>query len=276
MTFFSALYRVLLLTCLGLLLTGCSPLGSSGQDELKDPHFLEGKSRVNSLNYQGAIESFERALQSNPNSAAAHFELGLLHYQKVNNFATAIYHFEKFLKLRPTDPHAGNVGQFVLACKQELARSVNLGPVTQQVQRELERLHGSNAVLVADSTLMKQQLAQQQQFIQQLEQALAQSQAQVQRAAQTPVSTPTPQPLNPVSRQAQPNNVAAQQRAQVLNAQTPTSAGSTQRTHTVRAGESPYSIAKQYNVKLAALLAANPGLDPKKMRPGNVIKLPAP
>ena len=50
------------------------------------------------------------------------------------------------------------------------------------------------------------------------------------------------------------------------------------RTHTVRAGETLSSIAKavygearQYK----AILAANPGLDPAKLRPGTVIQLPA-
>ena len=51
-----------------------------------------------------------------------------------------------------------------------------------------------------------------------------------------------------------------------------TSAGS--RTHTVRSGETPFSIAKRYGLKLNSLLAANPNLDPKKLRAGQILQIP--
>jgi LysM repeat protein len=47
------------------------------------------------------------------------------------------------------------------------------------------------------------------------------------------------------------------------------------RTHSIRAGDTPYSIARQYQIKVGSLLSANPGLDPKKMRVGQVLNIPA-
>jgi LysM repeat protein len=47
------------------------------------------------------------------------------------------------------------------------------------------------------------------------------------------------------------------------------------RTHTVKGGETPYAISRQYRVKLEALFAANPGLDPKRIRIGQVLNIPA-
>ena len=53
---------ILALICLGA--SGCFPSGRSPQEEQKEPHFLTGKARVNSLDYKGAIEAFEKALEA--------------------------------------------------------------------------------------------------------------------------------------------------------------------------------------------------------------------
>ena len=47
------------------------------------------------------------------------------------------------------------------------------------------------------------------------------------------------------------------------------------RTHTVKAGETPFAISRQYRIKIDLLLSANPGLDPKRIRVGQVLNIPA-
>src|SRR6188474_2765693 len=76
--------------------SGCTPVASTQLEEEREPHFLEGKSRVNALDYKGAIESFEKALDVNPRSASAHFELGWLLDEKEPDPAAAIYHYQHF------------------------------------------------------------------------------------------------------------------------------------------------------------------------------------
>src|SRR5438309_3911832 len=136
--------RCALFLLLALGLCGCLPSGHSPLDEEKEPHFLAGKSRVNTLDYQGAIECFEKALEANPRSALAHFEAGLQYENHKQDHAAAIYHFERFLELRPGSGYAEVVRQHILACKQELAKTVSLGPVTQSLQREFELLTEEN------------------------------------------------------------------------------------------------------------------------------------
>jgi LysM repeat protein len=46
------------------------------------------------------------------------------------------------------------------------------------------------------------------------------------------------------------------------------------KTYTVRAGDFPSKIAKDHGVTLAALMKANPGLNPNKLKVGQAIKLP--
>src|SRR4051812_30044747 len=84
-----------------LALSGCDRYARTQLDEEKEPHFLAGKSRVSTLDYKGAIECFEKAIQVNPQSASAHFELGWLFEEKESDPAAAIYHYEHYLKLRP-------------------------------------------------------------------------------------------------------------------------------------------------------------------------------
>jgi LysM repeat protein len=48
------------------------------------------------------------------------------------------------------------------------------------------------------------------------------------------------------------------------------------RTHTVVAGETAVGIARKFRVKLSALEAANPGMNPGRIRAGQVLNLPPP
>src|SRR5215467_5716212 len=102
-----------------LALAGCALSGQSQVDEEKEPHFLDGKARVNSMDYAGAIESFEKALEVNPKSASAHFELACLCDQREADPAAAIYHYDRYLRLRPQAENAEIVRTRILGCKQE-------------------------------------------------------------------------------------------------------------------------------------------------------------
>ena len=44
--------------------------------------------------------------------------------------------------------------------------------------------------------------------------------------------------------------------------------------YTVKQGDTLYSIAREHQVTLNALLAANPGVNPKKLKVGQVLKMP--
>jgi len=44
--------------------------------------------------------------------------------------------------------------------------------------------------------------------------------------------------------------------------------------HVVKSGDTPYSIARFYGVNLASLLSANPGLDSRRLRPGQTLTIP--
>src|SRR5437762_11029583 len=152
------LAAIFVLLCLGW--SGCSPSGESGLDEEKESNYLVGRSRKAALNYTGAVEAFESALEANPRSAAAHLELGLIYYQNVTtNWARAIYHFEKYLELRPRANNADLIRQNIDYCKLALAKEVPYTPSNDLVRKEIERLTRDNGDLRKQVDQLKAQLA---------------------------------------------------------------------------------------------------------------------
>jgi LysM repeat protein len=256
MTYSMGLFRAALLVLTGLVLGGCLP--SAPRDEEKEPHFLAGRSRVNTMDFKGAIESFEKALEANPKSASAHFELGWLYDQKETDPAAAIYHYERYLRLSPNSPKAEMVTNHIQACRQQLAQSVSLAPGMDRQQRELEQLAEENRRL--RETVDKWH-------------AYALRLQGLTNQPGTPPTTARPaQPSD--SGQPGPPGTAS---SGVTGTGRPTSApAASPRTHTVKAGETPSLIARRYGVKLEALMAANPKLDPRRMQVGQALIIPGP
>lgn len=239
--------RVLLVALCSAVLCGCFPPGADRQEEEKEPHFLRGRARVNAMDYQGAIESFGKALEVNPHSAAAHLELGWLYAEKAADPSAAIYHYERYLKLRKNAENAETIRQHIYRQKQELAKAVLPLPSSPGIQRELEQLAEQNRQLREETEKWR---------------AYYKSQGT------------TNVPVQPASSE-QPRITPADS----LRGETPSTLPDVQpqpvRTHQVQSGETPYSIARKYGVKLDTLMAANPGLNPKRMQVGQRLNIPA-
>lgn len=249
---------------LGIVLGGCAP-GQGQTDEEKEPHFVLGQSRVNAMDYPGAIEAFEQSLEANPQSAAAHFELGWLYEEKVSDPAAAIYHYERYLKLNPNAGNAVLIKQHIDACKQQLAADVLGLPSTSAAQQQLEKLAEENRGL-------QQQVGQLQDTIMRWN-AYYQSQLAAQSNS-PPQNNSIAQPTTSLA----PDDISAQSSA--TPGLTQTKSTSTKpakpRTHTVVAGETAVGIARKAGVKLNELEAANPGMNPARIRVGQVLNLPTP
>ena len=125
----------MLCCALAFALAGCRP-GAGGGDEQKEPYFLRGKNRLQARDYVGAIEGFEKALDVNPRSASAHFELGILYEQQQGDYAAALYHYQKAVTLRSDMPSADLARQRIQECKRELAKTV-ITPVSYYAGRGL-------------------------------------------------------------------------------------------------------------------------------------------
>lgn len=241
------------------LLGGCLPSAHSQLDEEKEPHFLAGKARVNAMDYRGAVDSFEKALEVNPQSASAHLELGWLYENKEGDAAAAIYHYERFLRFRPKADNADAITNRIVACKQQIASTVSLSGVSPSIQREFEKL-------TEDNKTLREELTKAQAMI-------ARLQAQT-NAAVSPVA-----PANTVFQATPGTDVAAADRPNPAK-QSPrvekVPSNRVGRTHTVRSGETMTAIARQYGIRVGSLTAANPRVEPRRLQVGQVLTIPAP
>lgn len=267
------LFRSLAVALFSALFVACSPVREAKIDEQRNPYFIEGKERIGTRDYKGAIAAFEKALEVNPRSALAHFELGVLYEQhsdqREDDYVSALYHYNQVVRLRPHAYPADNARQRIASCKQELVRSQSMAPVYQQTIRELDRLKDENQLLRRQLDAVNAQAASR--FV--APAAIGSSYAQTSPLIQTsPAGTRTAVDLTgndtPVIVATNPAPVVRERHSVTA----PKTAG---RTHTVRAGDTAFSIARAYRIRLDSLLAANPRLDTKHMKIGQVLTIPS-
>jgi LysM repeat protein len=239
-------------TCLLLLLLlGCEPPRAGTIEEEKDPLFVEAKSRSNAGDVPGAVQLFERALLANPGNAAAHLELGLLHERTGADYATAIYHFQKFLQLRPASDRADIVKDLLHACKQELAQSVLPASLPRTAERELMNLSRRNEELRRELETLRMQY----------------SNALVALSNQTAAF--------PGGGAGRPGITAESPQAPRGNRTPGNDPVPSARTHTIARGDTLSSISRRYAVSLESLRAANPGVDERRLQVGKTLRIPA-
>ena len=259
MTFWQWLLRVAGAVSLMAALGGCLPSSHSQLEEEKESHYQAGKSCVTSLDYRGAIQEFEKALEVNPRSASAHFQLGWLYEEREPDPAAAIYHYQKYLELRPHADDTEVIRQHISNCKQDLAKTVLPLPVSPGMQHEFEQLAEENKRLTAELEKWRAYGARMQ---------IASNPP----STQTLASTRTAAALAPsASASANPSPPPAATDTQAVAA-----SATAARTYVVKAGDSLYSIARKAGIKLTALTEANPGLDPHRLRVGQSLNLPPP
>ncbi len=256
---------------------------------------MEGQKRAKRLDYDGAIQSFERALQANPNNASAHFELGLLYEEKKNDPISALYHYHKHLTLRTNSSAATMAKQRIMDCTRDLVKTAQFAIGPRDLQRDLERFAETNSLLKARVEFLNAELSRRPQYItnyvtnfvgvpveqQRSSSRLTQATQLVSPPATSERSVPEPSPRTetpPVAAKPSPTKPSSTRRPSTTpERRAPESvvaqSTATRTTHTVRPGETLASLASRYGVSLQALKAANPGAA-GGVRSGQKINIP--
>jgi LysM repeat protein len=244
----SLVFRFAASVVLAVAMSGCLPASSSSVDEEKDPHYINGRNRASGLDFRGAIDEYEKALENNPHNSAAHRELGFVYGEQMKDHAAAIYHLQQYLKYHSTAENAELIKGWIRTYKTELVKTDFIAPMNLGMQRDLERLTTENANL-------KRQVEQ----------------LSIQLGSREVLATNIVQP-----RTTQPTGATDIRTAGVQTQPRPTPRPEPvrQRTHTVKAGDTVSSIAKELGVKINSLLQANPGVDPRRLKPGQTLNVP--
>jgi tetratricopeptide (TPR) repeat protein len=234
------------------LIPGCSqpsPI-QKVDDEFETVSFKKAKEKFELRDYTGAISLYEEVLRDNPNMAKSHFELGLIYDDKLGDYVSAIYHYRRYLKLRPSGSKAKVVEQWIPRAELAFASMQPNSPI--QSADELARLQKENLKIRADMEELQRNLASSQNDVALARQQMTALQAQLeaaQAAAQNAAANAGTQPGAIPADGALPATPAAGQPNPTHGAPAVTAAPgrpSDQRIHTVKGGETLWKISASY------------------------------
>ena len=150
---------MLLCTAVALWLPGCGDRDRlSYATETDEPYYREGVSLLKTGRRQEALTAFLKVIDKRGEDAPeSHLEIGLLYLQYINDPLSAIYHFKKYLALRPNSPLAPQVRQRIDAAIREFARTLPAQPLENAAKRV--DLIAAMDKLKVENDQLKQQLA---------------------------------------------------------------------------------------------------------------------
>lgn len=137
-----------------MLATGCNRLPEGEAiAEVNEPGYEEGKRLLRQGNEQGALAAFSHVIELRKDGAPeSHLEVGLLYQLEIKDPIAAIYHFRRYLELKPNAPQADLVRQRIDAATRDFARTLPAQPLENQVMRNdmldvVEQLRNENTRL---------------------------------------------------------------------------------------------------------------------------------
>lgn len=171
--------------CIAVLaLAGCDKKGlTSEQKEEQEPLVKSGQSFVEQKQWDSAEDAFKKAIEKDGTLATPHLQLALIYAQFIPNYIHSIYHFDRYLELRPESEKA----EFI----REQRNKVQVAYAKQIIisSADVKQLQAQAQALSQENTTLKRQLQE--------AKAAAAAAAQPPRET-TPVAVvETPQPTTP-------------------------------------------------------------------------------
>lgn len=273
-----------LLGAVALGLAGCTDYDRvKTAAEVDEPAYREGQALLKSGRRQEALSAFFKVIDKRGDDAPeSHLEIGLLYAQHINDPLSALYHFKKYLSLRPNSPQAPLVRQRVAAATREFARTLPAQPLENQLQRldlvaALDKLKQENEALKQELADLK--AGRNAVTVPGLESpAAANATAPAINFSVETMPTVRTRPVVPATRPPAPTRIAPATRTPPPAAPTATVATGS-RTHTVQQGDTLSKISLQYygnRAKWRDIYAANRGVmkNESDLKAGMSLKIP--
>ena len=124
-----------------LLSAGCNKDATwwDGQ-ERNQPLMQRAADRADQGDVESAVRLYLQAIDNNPGAARAHLDLALLYHDQVKDYVKAVYHYERYLELRPDAEKHEMIANRVRLAKQSFAGSLLQGESASAVRiAELEK-----------------------------------------------------------------------------------------------------------------------------------------
>ncbi|MEE9368810.1 MAG: LysM peptidoglycan-binding domain-containing protein [Pontiella sp.] len=134
-----------------LAITGCGKnIQSMEEREERDPFVKSGQAYMEEGKWDEAVAAFKQALENEPLMARPHLDLALIYQQHKVNYIHAIYHYDRYIELRPDAEKTQFIEEQKLKVAQALANTlINNSPEVKQVVQDRNQLIKQNAELKA-------------------------------------------------------------------------------------------------------------------------------
>jgi len=120
--------------CLALL-AGCSRAPDESR-EARDRNLRRAASAEREQDIDQAIAWCEKALKRRPDLALAHRKLGLMLQNVRQDYVAALYHYNRYLQLRPESEYRDDIEGFIQTCRLSYAAQISTSP--DELKRELQ------------------------------------------------------------------------------------------------------------------------------------------
>ncbi len=260
-------------------LCGCSPNAFLSAEEDRDRNFQRARDAARMGDHVGAAEFYERALDYNPRSADVHLGFASLCEGPLERYADAVYHYQKYLRLRPEDPRADDIRRRITNCMERLAARVPMVIRNDVIARELEIMRQRNAALQQEVERARAEAARWSNDVRRLVQMAEQRSRDREpgaRFASDPVTSPVR--VAGADRAAGDPREGGGSSAGRPRSEAPTAVTTRfqdgVRLHRIRRGDTLSRISREYNVSVEALRRANPDVDERRLIPGRTVRVP--
>lgn len=160
-----------------VLLAGCGRnAGTPDEREERDPLVKTGVAYMDQNRWDEAEKAFKEALDADPTMAKPHLDLALIYQQYKPNYIHALYHYDRYLELRPDSGKA----EFIREQRAKVLRALEVKTI--QDSPEVKKVVAEAQRLMAENDALKKKLA---------------------GTAPAPATTPTPPTDSPVRTAAQ-------------------------------------------------------------------------
>ncbi|HXI85056.1 MAG TPA: LysM peptidoglycan-binding domain-containing protein [Verrucomicrobiae bacterium] len=201
----------------------------------QEVNYLRAKKLYEQQDFPAAAEFYKKTLSANPDFAKAHLELGLLSDDKLGDPIAAIYHYRRYLELRPDSEKRKLVEDFIERAKLSLAAKLPQSPVVDP--GELARLQSDKAALLQENATLRSRVAELEKTVTVTATSAAEPLTAAVVSTPAPISVVTPGSAPPIVMAAAPITVFAEPSTTEL---------SRARTYVVQRGDTLQSLALRY------------------------------
>ena len=258
------------LVFLALMTGGCDWLAKPAGDPRREGNYQDGLQWIGQRRWDNARESFLHTLETNPQNLYAHLRLGDLYGNALKDPVLSRYHYSRYLELGRLANHGAEFhDQSALDgmrnAEVELARKYAEGMFRDQQQGELNALRRTNVALVERIEVLNHQIALLTQRL-----VLPTNVPLQMQATNLVRKFPAPPAANPLA----PTNLVLRVPPSGPTKRDDPAPSTALRTHRVQSGETFAVVARQFGIKLASLQAANPGVNSRALKPGQMLVIP--